>query len=291
MSRNLFRHYKDPEVYYVITPDLTAGVIACYIQHQPFRYLTFGSVDHASYFRAIEDYVSTQREKISKGTTSTKVHVNVLADLAGNIASFLPIDDKGIRVVNKRSLTSVNASIVERIQAPIEKKVVNDIHYHLTYEVNNDRLHGTLFYQDKSINYIAVYFEGTIIMDAWFNDTLLGARNFGKTVKAFHDSVDTWPFNYTISGSTLFVGNVTIPIELEFGTVGKRVKAGPLTIKYTPLYTDTSPYRISMSRYNISVFIDDYNTMAAVTDCLNPHLQTLDYKRKLVITQLINELH
>lgn len=294
-------HVHDPNVYYCSVG--SGGVICFFIEHQPFRMITYGQANHNNLKRYVESFEAKRRDTVAKtNSASHSTSANVIADVSGLITSFVDINSslqKNFRLASKRTLSSVNAELRRRIDA--KTTAVHDMigPYPIFYERTN-KLHGVTIVQLEHLTYMAVFFEGKPLADMWFDkqEQLLSTRCFNNDGLSIpvpnNQSTHEW-FNYTYDSNDDVITIGTNECDISLAThPGDRVACGDFTIR---IITKNQARRENPNRVirrnnfgsDALITVNNIEGAWASTDNLNMYLRPYDDMRKKICNVLYSE--
>lgn len=232
--------YSNPEIYYV--SDSTGGIICYCIRHLIFRSLYFGSTNYNRMFDTVKDLLGRYHERISRSTPSLSVRSNVIGDISGIVSSYLPVGEiTPLMSTSKRVMSSVGAETKRRIIGGSGTQAFDATFQNQTtrieIELKDNKIHGFLKMKTGKLYYVAVFFEGTILGDSWFDekDNLIASRVFNGTMGAsvpISLGTPLW-FDYQVNNSILSIGNLnTCQLDLSYGVPGKIIPCGHFNARY-----------------------------------------------------------
>jgi len=234
----------DPEIYYI--SDNNGGVICYCIHGMAFRSLYHGTGNHQRMFEIVNYLLLFRHDLVTKASTSASVASNVLGDVSGLISSFIPVSDvKPLMSTSKRVMSSVGAETKRRIIANVATQILDlevlSSMVRVEFQTKDTKLHGLLKLKTGILQYVAVFFEGDIMGDSWFNeqDQLVASRAFkgnnGISIPIALGKGRPW-FNYELdeTTSTLYVGGFlnSCQVDLLYGQPGKVITCGHFKVRY-----------------------------------------------------------
>jgi len=287
---------KLPEIDYIFSS--TGGIICCYINGILFQDILIGTED----FEMLRTESVTRHQPFDlESRLQTRQSSNVLGDVSGLISSFQPALQTGANNIVSASFRQGN--LYQTKQRVATSPMITETHpeYNFGYQVKDNRLHGSIVINYGGLTYIAIAFEGTVMMDCYITPTnLLAGRIFTPTnVIKLANSLngsnfwfDPHPFirPTNTQGVSIFsitdMNNVVHSCSIsEMNTAGKRVNVNGIQLSYisnrqiAPLTLD--PIISITPSTNLIIHLDQPHLYFHITSNLitdQPNINTFRYQ-------------